>query len=175
MNQDPKKSQLKVILQYKSLLVASQQRIREHFIKKHKTDIQELARRQYVVNSAAYHTFLSATAFYLALGELNAYLEEWQLVKDSVMKHNQCVRMCLNHNITRDRFYTHILMMDEVKTEEPAFYKLATEIRGQLNMLRMQLEKAKTSKVERVAVKAKSTPAKKAVKRAAKKTSARKK
>jgi hypothetical protein len=130
------------------------------------------------VNSAAYHTFLSATAFYLALGELNAYLEEWQHVKDSVMKHNQCVRMCLNHNITRDRFYTHILMMDEVKTEEPAFYKLAMEVRTQLNDLRNRLDKVKSLTSRRKSEKTKKSPAKKAAKKATKrvaKKSSRKK
>lgn len=145
MNQDPKKIQLKFILQYQSLLIQSRQRIRAYFMQKHKVDIDELIRRQYVVNAQAYHTFLSATALYRALTELGAYLEEWKVVQESVMKHNQCVRMLINHNITRDRFYSHILMLDEVKPEEREFYTLATDIRMKIAALREHLIKAKNS------------------------------
>lgn len=145
MNQDPKKTQLKIILQYQSLLVQSRQRIREYFMQKHKVDIDELIRRQYVVNAAAYHTFLSATALYKSLAELGAYVQEWKAVQESVMKHNQCMRMLINHNITRDRYYSHILMLDEVKSEERGFFTLATDIRMKIAALREQLIKAKNS------------------------------
>ena len=64
-------------------------------------------------------------------------------------------------------------MLDEVKSEEPGFYKLAMEIRTQLNDLRKQLANVKTTKPRR-----KVAPAKKAAKKAAKravKSAARKK
>lgn len=178
MNQDSKKAQLKLLLQYQTLLASSQERIRAHFMKKHKTDVEELSRRQYVVNASAYHTFLSATAMYKSMKELHHYIEEHKALQDSILKRNQCVRVCINHNLTRDRFYTHILMLDEVKSEEPGFYKLAMEIRTQLNDLRKQLENVKTTKPRRKVAPAKVAPAKKAAKKAAKravKSAARKK
>jgi hypothetical protein len=147
-------------------------------MKKHKTDVEELSRRQYVVNASAYHTFLSATALYKSIKELLHYIEEHKALQDSILKRNQCVRVCVNHNLTRDRFYTHILMLDEVKSEEPGFYKLAMEIRKQLNDLRKQLENVKTTKPRRKVAPAKVAPAKKAAKKAAKravKSAARKK
>ncbi|MCK6641679.1 MAG: hypothetical protein L6Q81_16495 [Bacteroidia bacterium] len=178
MNQDSKKAQLKLLFQYQNLLAASQERIRAYFIKKHKTDVEELSRRQYVVNASAYHTFLSATAMYKAMSELHQYLEECKNFQDSILRHNQCIRVCTNHNLTRDRFYSHILMLDEVKSEDSGFYKLAMEIRTQLNDLRKQLENVKTTKPRRKVAPAKVVPAKKAAKKAAKrsvKSAARKK
>jgi hypothetical protein len=169
MNQDSKKAQLKLLLQYQTLLASSQERIRAYFMKKHKTDVEELSRRQYVVNAAAYHTFLSATAMYKAMKELHHYIEEYKAFQDSILKRNQCVRVCINHNLTRDRFYSHILMLDEVKSEEPAFFKLAMEIRTQLNDLRNQLDNAKSKKPRRKAASTKVAPAKKSAKKAAKK------
>jgi|GEM_PF-3110131 len=178
MNQDSKKAQRKLLLQYQTLLASSQERIRAHFMKKHKTDVEELSRRQYVVNAAAYHTFLSATAMYKAMKELHQYIEEYKALQDSILKRNQCVRVCINHNLTRDRFYSHILMLDEVKSEDPGFYKLAMEIRSQLNDLRKQLQNVKVTKPRRKVAPAKVAPAKKAAKKLAKrpvKSAARKK
>ncbi len=169
MNQDSKKAQLKLLLQYQTLLVSSLERIRAYFMKKHKTDVEELSRRQYVVNAAAYHTFLSATAMYKAMKELNQFIEEYKTFQDSILKRNQCVRVCVNHNLTRDRFYSHILMLDEVKSEEPGFYKLAMEIRMHLNDLRKQLENAKSKKPRRKTVVTIVAPAKKPAKKVAKK------
>jgi hypothetical protein len=178
MNQDPKKAQLKLLFQYQKLLAASKERIRAYFIKKHQTDVEELSRRQYIVNADAYHTFLSATAMFKSLVELHQYLEECKVFKDSVLKRNQCIRYCINHNLTRDRYYSHILMLDEVKTEEAGFYKLAMEVRTQLNDLRNRLDKVKSLTSRRKSEKAKKSPAKKAAKKATKrvaKKSSRKK
>lgn len=169
MNQDSKKAQLKFLLQYQTLLASSLERIRAYFMKKHKTDVEELSRRQYVVNASAYHTFLSATAMYKAMKELHQYIEEYKAFQDSVLKRNQCVRVCVNHNLTRDRFYSHILMLDEVKSEEPGFYKLAMEIRTHLNDLRKRSDNSKSKKTRRETVVTIVAPAKKPVKKAAKK------
>lgn len=178
MNQDSKKAQLKLLFQYQNLLAMSQERIRAYFIRKHKTDVEELSRRQYVVNAVAYHTFLSATAMFKAMAELHQHLEECKSFQDSILKRNQCVRVCINHNLTRDRFYSHILMLDEVKAEDPGFYKLAMEIRSQLNELRTQLDKSKFAKPHRKkeATKISTTgkAVKKPVKRVAKKAAHRK-
>jgi hypothetical protein len=145
MNQDTQKKQLKIILQYHSVLVQSRQRMRTYFMQKHKVDLDVLIRLQYVIQPTAYHTFLSATAMYKVMTELGTYLNEWKVMKNSIMKHNQCVRTLINHNITRDRYYSHILMMDEVKTEEPGFFTLAKDIRMNIAALREQLIKAKNS------------------------------
>jgi hypothetical protein len=101
--------------------------------------------------------------------ELHQYIEEYKAFQDSILKRNQCVRVCVNHNLTRDRFYSHILMLDEVKSEEPGFYKLAMEIRTHLNDLRKRSDNSKSKKTRRETVVTIVAPAKKPVKKAAKK------